>query len=181
MFAGPPATAFSKYTSLVGPPPRVKQVAAITPAPVVPQPVEEPSGDPPSLAHAVSQQSSAVLALVSHLANQGDSLSEIPGVSASSTSIKGVQKREKMQQDLAMGASTYYLQVMQQLHKKLYPSLPLPKSIDELHHLSVLTYLERAGGLKANRDAGLLMWLYLAMWSMQQLKAIYIKFGRDWL
>ena len=181
MFAGPPATAFSKYTSLVGPPPRVKQVAATTPAPVVPRPVEEPSGDPPSLAHAVSQQSSAVLALVSHLANQGDSLSEIPGVSASSTSIKGVQKREKMQQDLAMGASTYYLQVMQQLHKKLYPSLPLPKSIDELHHLSVLTYLERTGGLKANRDAGLLMWLYLAMRSMQQLKAIYIKFGRDWL
>ena len=108
---------------------------------------------------ALTQQSSAVLALVSHLASQGDPLSDIPGVSAHSTSIKGVQKREKMQQDLAAGTSTYYLQVMQQLHKKLFPSLPLPKSVDELGHLSVLTYLERTGGYKHARDAGLLMWL----------------------
>lgn len=71
-------------------------------------PVEENS-----LAMALTQQSSAVMALVSHLASQGDPLSDIPGVTAHSTSIKGVQKREKMQQDLAAGTSTYYLQVMQ--------------------------------------------------------------------
>ncbi len=157
--SGPPATAFSKYTSLIGPPPKVKQVPVATHAPPAPLPAEVVPEESPSLAHALSQQSSAVLALVSHLANQGDVLSDIPGVSASSTSIKGVQRREKMQQDLAMGSSTYYLQVMQQLHKKLHPSLPLPKNTDELQHLSVLTYLERTGGFKANREAGLLMWL----------------------
>ena len=96
---------------------------------------------------------------VSHLANQSDSLGDIPGVTAHSTSVKGMQKREKMQQDLAMGSSTYYLQVMQQLHKKLFPSLPLPKTIDELGHLSVLNYLERSGGFKHHRESGLLMWL----------------------
>ena len=155
-----PSAAFAKYTALVGPPPKVKQVSPVAQKPAPPVPFEaNVAEDPSSLAQALSQQSSAVLALVSHLANQSDPLADIPGVSPHSTSIKGVQKREKMQQDLAMGSSSYYLQVMQQLHKKLHPSLPLPKTVDELQHLSVLTYLERTGGFKNNRDAGLLMWL----------------------
>ena len=158
--AQPPLNAFAKYTTLVGPPPKVKQNAAVAPKLGPQLPVEVPSAeDPAGLAHALTQQSSAVLALVSHLANSSDPLADIPGVGAHSTSIKGVQRREKMQQDLALGSSSYYLQVMQQLHKKLYPSLPLPKTVDELQHLSVLTYLERSGGFKSNRDAGLLMWL----------------------
>ena len=161
LFTGPPATAFSKYTSLVGPPPKVR-----APIPAVPQQAAASTQvavaeaeDPGGIAAALTQQSSAVLALVSHLANQSDSLGDIPGVTAHSTSVKGMQKREKMQQDLAMGSSTYYLQVMQQLHKKLFPSLPLPKTIDELGHLSVLNYLERSGGFKHHRESGLLMWL----------------------
>ena len=161
LFAGPPATAFSKYTSLVGPPPKVRAPvpSAHLPAASSTQAVPVEAEDPNGLAAALSQQSTAVLALVSHLASQSDPLGDIPGVSAHSTSVKGVQKREKMQQDLAMGSSAYYLQVMQQLHKKLYPSLPLPKTTDELGHLSVLTYLERSGGFKQHREAGLLMWL----------------------
>ncbi len=156
--SGPPATAFTKYTSLVGPPPKVRQTPL---QPKVPTAVvqDPPPGEDPSIAQALSQQSSAVLALVSHLANQSDPLTDIPGVGSLSTSTKGVQKREKMQQDLAMGSSTYFLQVMQQLHKKLHPSLPLPKTTEELQHLSVLTYLERSGGFKHARDSGLLMWL----------------------
>ena len=156
---GPPATAFAKYTALVGPPPKVKVVTPAPSKPALQGPIENQPVQENSLAMALTQQSSAVMALVSHLASQGDPLVDIPGVSAHSTSIKGVQKREKMQQDLAAGTSTYYLQVMQQLHKKLFPSLPLPKSVDELGHLSVLTYLERTGGYKHARDAGLLMWL----------------------
>ena len=160
LFTGPPATAFAKYTALVGPPPKVKVAAPVTPVASPQVPAEaQGSEDPPGLAQALNQQSSAVLALVSHLASQSDPLSEIPGVGAHSTSIKGVQKRERMQQDLAMGSSNYYLQVMQQLHKKLYPSVPLPKTIDDLAHLSVLTYLERTGGFKNAREAGLMMWL----------------------
>ena len=159
VYGGPPATAFSKYTSLVGPPPKVKVAVQSHPKPVVPVLPEVLPAEESSLAMALTQQSSAVMALVSHFAGQSDPLTDIPGVTAHSTSIRGVQKRERMQQDLAAGTSTYYLQVMQQLHKKLFPSLPLPKSVDELSHLSVLTYLERTGGYKHARDAGLLMWL----------------------
>lgn len=156
-----PPVAFAKFTQLTGPPPRVK------PPPAVPAqgggqvPLQaDPAADPGSLAQALTQQSSAVLALVSHLAGNADPLMEIPGVSgALSTSTKGVQKRERMQQDLASGSSTYYLQVMQQLHKKLYPTLPLPRTISEMSHLSFLTYLERTGGFRNARDSGLLMWL----------------------
>ena len=121
LYVGPPATAFSKYTSLVGPPPKVRAPIPSAPLPAassaqaVPLEAEDPNG----LAAALSQQSSAVLALVSHLASQSDPLGDIPGVNAHSTSVKGVQKRERMQQDLAMGSSAYYLQVMQQLHKSL--------------------------------------------------------------
>ena len=160
MQSGPPMTAFAKYTALVGPPPKVKPTVPV-PSPAAPPGAGEAqsSEEHPGLAQALTQQSSAVLALVSHLASQSDPLSEIPGVGAHSTSIKGVQKRERMQQDLAMGSSSYYLQVMQQLHKKLYPSIPLPKTIDDLSHLSVLTYLERTGGFKNAREAGLMMWL----------------------
>ena len=159
VYGGPPATAFSKYTSLVGPPPKVKVAVQSHPKPVVPVLPEVLPAEESSLAMALTQQSSAVMALVSHFAGQSDPLTDIPGITAHSTSIRGVQKRERMQQDLAAGTSTYYLQVMQQLHKKLFPSLPLPKSVDELSHLSVLTYLERTGGYKHARDAGLLMWL----------------------
>ena len=116
LMSGPPATAFAKYTALVGPPPKVKMATPVAPVASPQVPAEaQGSEDPPGLAHALNQQSSAVLALVSHLASQSDPLSEIPGVGAHSTSIKGVQKRERMQQDLAMGSSNYYLQVMQQL------------------------------------------------------------------
>ena len=158
LVAGPPATAFSKYTSLVGPPPKVRQTP-LQPKVTTAVVLDPPPGEDPTIAQALSQQSSAVLALVSHLANQSDPLTDIPGVGSLSTSTKGVPKREKMQQGLATGNSTFFLQVMQQLHKKLHPSLPLPKTVDELQHLSVLTYLERSGGFKHARDSGLLMWL----------------------
>ena len=158
LVSGSPTTAFAKYTTLVGPPPKVRQPALVTPSPATVPPAGSPAEDP-SIVQALSQQSSAVLALVSHLASQNDPLTDIPGVGVHSTSTKGVQKREKMQQDLATGSSTYFLQVMQQLHKKLHPSLPLPKTTEELQHLSVLTYLERSGGFKHARDSGLLMWL----------------------
>ena len=139
--SGPPMTAFAKYTTLVGPPPKVRQPALVTQPQAAGPPIATTAEDP-TIAQALSQQSSAVLALVSHLANQSDPLTDIPGVGTHSTSTKGVQKREKMQQDLATGNSCYFLQVMQQLHKKLHPSMPLPKTTDELQHLSVLTYLE---------------------------------------
>ena len=107
---------------------------------------------------ALTQQSSAVLALVSHLANQSDPVFDLHGQGQYSTTTRGVQKREKMQSDLAQGTSTYYLQMMVQLHKKMFPARPLPKSESELGHLSFLEYLEKTGGYRQNREAAFVMW-----------------------
>lgn len=109
--------------------------------------------------HAISQQSSAMLALASHIAGSHDPLTDLSNPGLLSTSTKGVQKRERMQSDLATGSSTYYLQMMQQLHKRLYPARPLPKSEDELGHLSFLEYLEKTGGFRNSRETGLILWL----------------------
>ena len=68
---------------------------------------------------ALSQQSAALTALVSHMAG-------VPGIISSST--KGTVKRERMQQDLAARRSTFFLQVQQQVFKKLNPSKLLPKT-----------------------------------------------------
>ena len=69
---------------------------------------------------ALTNQSTALTALVAHLtAQSGDVLGDLatPGQVGSST--KGVQRREKMQNDLACGNSQYFLQMMQQLHRRL--------------------------------------------------------------
>ena len=159
-----PGVAFAKYAKLVGPPPKVRAPVNLIPTIVDPaaenfQP-EGPSvsGDA-SLMQALSQQSSAVLALVSHLAGQQDPLSELQAPGLLSTSTKGVQRRERMQSDLALGNSTYYVQMMQQLHKRLHPSRPVPKAEDEMGHLSFLEYLEKTGGFKNARESGLILWL----------------------
>ena len=156
-----PMTAFAKYARLVGPPPKVRAASskdpllALTPEAPVAQPALE-EGD---LVSAINQQSTAMLALVSQIAGNSDPLTDLTSPGQFSTSTRGVQKREKMQSDLAMGMSTYYMQMMQQLHKKLHPSRPLPKTEAELGHLSFLEYLEKTGGYRAARESGLLMWL----------------------
>ena len=158
-----PGVAFAKYAKLVGPPPKVRAPVNLVPPlggeTSVAAPAETHLEEPPDLMHAISQQSSAVLALVSHLAGQQDPLVDLQSPGLLSTSTKGVQRREKMQMDLATGSSTYYVQMMQQLHKKLYPSRPLPRSEDEMSHLSFLDYLEKTGGFKNARESGLVLWL----------------------
>ena len=156
-----PMPAFAKYAKLVGPPPKVRAVSskdpptALTPEVLAAPPALE-EGD---LVSAINQQSTAMLALVSQIAGGSDPLSDLTSPGQFSTSTRGVQKREKMQSDLAMGASNYYMQMMQQLHKKLHPSRPIPKSEGETGHLSFLEYLEKTGGYKNARESGLLMWL----------------------
>ena len=79
---------------------------------------------------------------LAHLASQSpDALGDLTGPALSST--KGVQRREKMQNDLAMGNSSYFLQVMQQLHRRMCPSQPVPQTEEAFASLSVLTYLKR--------------------------------------
>ena len=101
---------------------------------------------------------------MAHLAG-GDPLSELQlggatgaGVSLSS---KGVARRERMQQDLALRRSTYFLQVQQQLFRRMHPSLPVPQTEEELvaSGTTMTSYLEKQGGYKHQRDQALPMWI----------------------
>ena len=128
--------------------------------------VEDPFRDPMKglsrpggIEAALAQQSTAITTLVAHLASQADPLGELGSTAVSSSSTKGVQRRERLQNEIACRSSTCYLQVMQQVHRRLHPGKPTPKTEADLAGLSFLTYLEKSGGFRQNRDAGLQMWL----------------------
>lgn len=152
----PPYSPFAKAANIVGPPPKVRgHQSVVVPVPTL-LPTEGGGGETvgdPSIAVAISQQSAAVTALVAHLTNQADPLSELSGGGNLSSTTKGVQRREKMQQDLASGNSSYYFQVMCQVHKRMFPSKPLPRSESELGHISFLSYLEKTGGYRGAKEA----------------------------
>ena len=82
------------------------------------------------------------------------------GVSSSST--KGTAKRERLQQDLASRQSSFFLALQQQIFRRLNPSSILPRTEEEIQKKapSLLTYLERYGGFKGQREAGLTMWVF---------------------
>jgi len=112
------------------------------------------------IALAIARQSSAIITLVAHLASQsGDILGDLTAGGPYSSTTKGVHRRKKIQSDLAHGNSTFYLQMMQQLYRRLNPAKPVPQTEAELQHLSVLLYLERQGGFKNQREMGLLAWI----------------------
>ena len=56
-------------------------------------------------------------------------------------------------------ASGYFVQLLQQLHRRLHPSRPVPQSEEELAGVSMLTYLERQGGYRHHRELGLVAWI----------------------
>ena len=156
----------AKALSLVAPPPKTSKLTVrpeIAEVGAQDDPVDFLQGSPEEnagIASAIAQQSTAITALVAHLAAQApDALGDLASLGPSSSSTKGVQKRERMQNDLAMGTSSYFLQMMQQLHRRLHPSRPVPQSEEELSSLSVLTYLERQGGYRNHRDLGLIAWI----------------------
>ena len=156
----------AKSANLVGPPPRTRTPIdlglgsnAQAGMPTVPPGVDL-TGD--GVASALFQQSSAITALVAHLTASTDPLGDLSltgGGGTSSTSTKGSQRREKMQADLAAGSSAYYLAMMQQVHRRMHPGKPVPRTEADLASVSLLTYLERTGGYKGAKEAGLLMWL----------------------
>ena len=157
-----------KAANLLGPPPKTKQPAeasGVFPAqadellnPLVAPGLPSESG----VVSAIAQQSTAIAALVSHLTQQSDPFADLQlGASSatSSTSTKGSQRRDRMHSDLANGTSNYYLAMMQQVHKRMNPGRPTPKSEAELASVSFMSYLEKTGGYRNAREAGLLMWL----------------------
>ena len=64
-----------------------------------------------------------------------------------------------MQSDLAARSGNFYLQLMQQMHRRLHPGKPVPQNLSELQSLSMLQYLERQGGFRHQRETGLVLWL----------------------
>ncbi|CAE7365687.1 mok12, partial [Symbiodinium necroappetens] len=77
-----------------------------------------------------------------------------------SVSGKGSAKRERLQQDLAAGSSTFFLQVCQEAHRRLHPALPVPTSMEDMRaqgRLSLVSYLERQGRYAQQRGSGLIM------------------------
>lgn len=157
----------SKAAQLIGPPPKAKHpsvpsgtVPAATRLSVLDATVAEDSSS--VLGQALFQQSSALTALVAHL-SQGDAMIDLSSGSSQGVSLstKGVGRREKMQRDLAEGTSCYFMQVQQQMFKKMFPSKPIPKTEAELTAAGVTmtSYLERYGGFRGQRENAMVMWL----------------------
>lgn len=157
---GPSAVA--KAMSLVGPPPRARAVP--TSRVEVEEPVDlhhPPALQDPMLA-ALTQQSSALSSLVAHLTS-GDAMVDLGASSSTSQSsnTRGVQRREKLQGDLANGSSNYFVQILGQIHRRLHPARVPPKSLADLKAsgISTLEYLSKHGGYKDQKSLGLTLWL----------------------
>ena len=80
---------------------------------------------------------------------------------AASSSTRGTVKREKLQQELASRQSSFFLALQQQIFRRFSPSAVPPRSEEETQRKSpsLLTYLERYGGFKGQKEAGLTMWM----------------------
>ena len=149
---------------MVGPPPRTKALPETLPVQDAPAAVpmagwSRGGAGEAEVVSAISQQSLAITQLVAHLAG-GDPLMDLAASSSSGgigLSSKGVARRERMQADLANRTSSYFMQVQQQLFKRMNPLKPVPKTPEELaaSSPSMTSYLERHGGYKQHREVGL--------------------------
>ena len=142
---GLPVDIVSKAAKIAGPPPKVRAPILAMPSPGhLPHADASLSGGQDPVLLALTQQSTAISSLVSHLA-AGDSMVELGSgaASSSSSSTKGVQRRERLQS------------------KRMHPARPQPKSLVELQGsgLSMFQYLERFGGYRNQKGAGLTLWL----------------------
>ena len=161
--SGMPAGILPKQAmNLVGPPPKTK-AADIASLVAGDGQQASSSGLMPesSMLMAINQQSQALTQLVAHLAG-GDPLTELgSNSSGSSMSTKGVARREKMQQDLAGRTSNYFLQIQQQLFKRMHPTRICLQNAEDLSKMgvSLTSYLERYGGYKSQREVGLTLWI----------------------
>ena len=160
--AGVPKTA-----RLIGPPPKAKQPGKELGTGAGGTDTGEALEDmvnvgPDQMTHAIMQQSAALTSLVAHLTT-GDAMADLstPSGQGQSLSTKGVARREKMQQDLSSGNSNYFLQMQQQLYKRMCPTRQIPKTEEELvgSGVSMIGYLERFGGFRNKPEAAMLMWL----------------------
>ena len=164
-----------KFISAIGPPPKVRSAAPMTPLRQNLVPEDEPQlipseegylnavaqqVVPPDVSGALLQQGQALGALVAHLIGQ-ESYADLaaPG-SASSMSIRGSTKRERLQAELAARSGNFLLQVAQHAHRRLKPTEPTPSDLGSFSKRAIFSkYLERQGGFQGQRDLGLFAWL----------------------
>ena len=172
-FVEGPSLSVAKALQVVGPPPRTRMGQTTSPSSkhVKHQSPEEPDAllvgssgnaaqDPEAIINALSQQSTALTALVAHMTQQGgDPMLDLQSGFMSSSSMKGVQRREKLQAELAARSGNFFLLMMQQVHKKLHPGRALPRSEQELGSVSMVEYLEKSGGYKNQKTLGLIQWI----------------------
>ena len=170
-FGTPSMDAVHKAALSIGPPPKVRGIPKLpggSPQNQVLTIEEEPKAwDQPGIAadpmlHALSQQSSALTTLVAHLTSASDPFGDLSAASSTgaTSSMRGAQRRERLQSELSSGNSVFFHQMLQQMHRRMFPSRPVPQTDQEFQssQLSMLTYLERFGGYKHHRENGLLMW-----------------------
>ena len=116
------------------------------------------SGPADPVLEAIAQQSTALTALVAHLASSSDPLADLGhSGAASSSTTRGAQRRERLQSELASGSSAFFLTVAQQMHRRMFPSKPVRKTEADIRGsgISLLAYLERFGGFKHQKEVGL--------------------------
>lgn len=177
-----PALAASRFLHSIGPPPKVRPTTSATVPGLLPGegfPGEEPNvlpseegyqeqietaGVPEASSGSVQQlllqQSQALTALVAHISSQ-DGLQDLgaPGM-ATAISLKGSGKRERVLNNLATRKGNFMLKVAQNAHRRLKPSDPLPRSLEDFGGKPLFAkYLERHGGYSSSRDLGLVIWL----------------------
>ena len=112
---------------------------------------------------AIMQQTQALSVLMSHVLSQADGgLADLASGSGSSSSLasREAAKREQLQQALSSRTGNFFLQVMQQVSRRLNPASAAPQSLAELQGSPMMCrYLERFGGYAGQREAGYLMWM----------------------
>ena len=166
----PKATTLGALAKALGPPPRTKALHAGLGSSTLGQGAnqDEPldvlmNAEPPSqdtMLAALTQQSAAVTALVAHIAGAMTDLhGNVPGSLGAST--KGLQRRQKLQADLASQSSTFFMQLHQQMHRKMFPAKVVPQKEEDLFgtQMSMCNYLERFGNFKNAREVGMTMWV----------------------
>ena len=71
-------------------------------------------------------------------------------------------KERSFSKNLASRQSGFFLALQQQIFRRLNPSAVLPRTQKEIQRRSpsLLTYLERYGGFRGQKEAGLTMWVF---------------------
>ena len=154
-FATGPPISIPKATEMVGPPPKGRNAPGVGSHAIQDTgvPLEEMQlEDPGATTKALVQQSAAMASLVARLTGGADPLTDLSSASSAGSAIhtRGVARREKMQNELASGSSSYFIQ-FQQMFRKLNPTKLVPKTEADLigSGVSMTANLERFGSYRA--------------------------------